>query len=188
MTSLQLRPLENLSYPGRTYKFFNGSTVYPFGYGLSYTTFSLDVSTPQTTFDINLNKFQKCRDLNYTQDASKPSCPGVLIDDLGDQCDALTFGFDVDVTNVGYRDGSDVVFIYWVPPTGLVDAPIKQVIAFEKVFVAAGKSTSVRFNFNACKSLELIDYKGYKHLTSGKHTFVVGDKHVSTQLQINFHI
>ncbi|KDP30466.1 hypothetical protein JCGZ_16145 [Jatropha curcas] len=31
-TSLQLRPNDELSYPGRTYKFFNGSTVYPFGY------------------------------------------------------------------------------------------------------------------------------------------------------------
>ncbi|KAJ6733759.1 SUGAR HYDROLASE-RELATED [Salix koriyanagi] len=37
MTSMPLRPIDSLGYPGRTYKFFNGSTVYPFGYGLSYT-------------------------------------------------------------------------------------------------------------------------------------------------------
>ncbi|XWS39313.1 hypothetical protein CRYUN_Cryun18bG0040800 [Craigia yunnanensis] len=35
ITSMSLRPVGN--YPGRTYKFFNGSTVYSFGYGLSYT-------------------------------------------------------------------------------------------------------------------------------------------------------
>ena len=28
------------SKPGRTYKFYTGDTVYPFGYGLSYTTFN----------------------------------------------------------------------------------------------------------------------------------------------------
>jgi len=27
--------------PGRTYKFYTGEAVYPFGYGLSYTTFDL---------------------------------------------------------------------------------------------------------------------------------------------------
>ncbi|KAM1032887.1 hypothetical protein FF1_036454 [Malus domestica] len=32
--------LDTLGYPGRTYKLLNGSTVYPFGYGLSYTQFN----------------------------------------------------------------------------------------------------------------------------------------------------
>ncbi|XXG84676.1 hypothetical protein AAC387_Pa10g2142 [Persea americana] len=41
MTSMQMRPVEELGYPGRTYKFFNSTTVYPFGYGLSYTQFNL---------------------------------------------------------------------------------------------------------------------------------------------------
>ena len=41
MTSMQIRPVEELGYPGRTYKFFNSTTVYPFGYGLSYTQFNL---------------------------------------------------------------------------------------------------------------------------------------------------
>ncbi|OMO90146.1 hypothetical protein COLO4_19314 [Corchorus olitorius] len=40
MTSMPLRPIDSQGYPGRTYKFFNGTTVFPFGYGLSYTTFS----------------------------------------------------------------------------------------------------------------------------------------------------
>ena len=29
------------SKPGRTYKFYTGDAVYPFGYGLSYTTFEM---------------------------------------------------------------------------------------------------------------------------------------------------
>ena len=33
-------PFEDLAMEGRTYRYFEGKPLYPFGYGLSYTTFS----------------------------------------------------------------------------------------------------------------------------------------------------
>jgi beta-glucosidase len=35
-----LPPFDNYDMKGRTYRFFTGEPLYPFGYGLSYTNFS----------------------------------------------------------------------------------------------------------------------------------------------------
>jgi beta-D-xylosidase 4 len=46
-----IRP--NTSFPGRTYRWYTGEPVLPFGYGLHYTNFSLSWETqPQSTYSI----------------------------------------------------------------------------------------------------------------------------------------
>ncbi|KAF8392686.1 hypothetical protein HHK36_023035 [Tetracentron sinense] len=108
MTSMPLRPVEESGYPGRTYKFFNGSTVYPFGYGLSYTKFNYQITTSQRSLDIKLDKYQHCRDLTFEDGAYRPSCPAVLVDDMS--CND-EFEFEVAVQNVGSKDGNEVVMV-----------------------------------------------------------------------------
>ncbi|KAF2282840.1 hypothetical protein GH714_043131 [Hevea brasiliensis] len=173
MTSMQLRPDDRLGYPGRTYKFFNGSTVYPFGYGLSYTKFKYSLTSSFPSVHFKLNRFQHCYQLRYETDAFRPPCPAVLTDHL--PCDDHHFNFEVEVKNVGSRDGNEVIIVYSKPPEGIVGAYIKQVIGFKRVFVQAGSSVKVKFRLNLCKSLHLIDYNAYSVLPSGGHTIVVGD-------------
>lgn len=44
-----LPPFESYSMLGRTYRYFKGEPLYPFGYGLSYTTFGYDAVQCDTT-------------------------------------------------------------------------------------------------------------------------------------------
>ncbi|KAM1213282.1 hypothetical protein PS2_004713 [Malus domestica] len=182
MTSMKLRPIDSLGYPGRTYKFYNGSTVYPFGYGLSYTQFNYTLRSAERSLDIKLRKSQHCRDIEYKDNEYKPPCPSVLIDDL--ECNH-EFGFGIEVKNVGKRDGSEVIIVYSKPPIGIAATHTKQVIGFKRVFVKAGKSETVNFVFNACKSLGVVNYNAYNLLTSGRHTIMLGDDVVSFPIQLN---
>ncbi|OVA13542.1 WD40 repeat [Macleaya cordata] len=169
MTSMPFRPVDKLGYPGRTYKFFNGSTVYPFGYGLSYTKFKYKVASSRSSINVILGKYQHCFNISYNENAiMPPQCPSVLVDDTN--CVEVEFNFYVEVQNIGERDGNDVVLVYSKAPSGIVGAPAKQVIGFKRVFVGAGRSEKVSFTFNACKSLSIVDNKANVVLPSGEHT------------------
>ncbi|KAJ8768328.1 hypothetical protein K2173_021481 [Erythroxylum novogranatense] len=184
MTSMKFRPIQQLGYPGRTYKFYNGTQVFPFGHGLSYTKFDHKLSSAQRSLQINLTRFQACYDLQYLEDTFRPDCPAIKLDE-NLSCDQ-TFSFQLDVTNSGSLDGDHVLIVYSKPPEGIDNTHIKQVIGFKRIFVAAGQTVKVDFEFNVCKSLQIIDYNAYRILPSGGHTIVVGEDDASFPLQLKF--
>ncbi|KAF8387699.1 hypothetical protein HHK36_026353 [Tetracentron sinense] len=185
MTSMPLRSVEHLGYPGRTYKFFNGVTVYPFGYGLSYTNFTYQITSSQRSLNVKLDKYQHCRDLTFEDGAYRPACPAVLVNDMSCN-EEFEFEVEVEVQNVGSKDGDEVIMVYSKPPTGIARTHAKQVIGFQRVFVPAGGSKMAKFTLNGCKSLSVVENNGYTLLPSGGHTIMVGDGAISFPLHVNF--
>ena len=97
---------------GRTYMYYDGPVSYPFGYGLSYTTFG----------------FSHLRISNHRPTA----------DD--------TIQVSVDVRNTGSRAGNEIVQLYADTPNAdpSLERPRTRLEGFEKVFLAAGQTKTVR--------------------------------------------
>eukprot|EP01060_Flectonema_neradi_P018021 TRINITY_DN2483_c1_g2_i2.p1 TRINITY_DN2483_c1_g2~~TRINITY_DN2483_c1_g2_i2.p1 ORF type:complete len:776 (+),score=198.43 TRINITY_DN2483_c1_g2_i2:44-2371(+) len=96
---------------GRSYKFYKGETEFDFGFGLSYTTFS--ISTSETPLTLNCEE-------DFVQH------------------------IDVTVKNTGSSTGDEVVMVY--KQGGVVGSGlplIKRLVAFKRVHLAAGESTTV---------------------------------------------
>ncbi|KAJ0017067.1 hypothetical protein Pint_10022 [Pistacia integerrima] len=69
-----MTPIPTGDYPGRTYKFFKSSTVYPFGYGVSYTQFKCSLASGNKSIGIKFHiRNLLCRK-NGTQPPSRMPC------------------------------------------------------------------------------------------------------------------
>ncbi|SPE26856.1 Glycoside hydrolase, family 3 domain protein [Candidatus Sulfotelmatomonas gaucii] len=96
----------------RGYLWDNVSPIYAFGYGLSYTNFS--ITNPRLT---------------------KKRIPR-----------KGTTRIQVDVTNTGGREGTEVVQLYIRDVVSSVTRPVKELKAFKKVRLQPGESTTVTFD------------------------------------------
>ncbi|KAJ7879522.1 glycoside hydrolase family 3 protein [Mycena olivaceomarginata] len=123
MTDMNLRPNTTTGNPGRTYKWYSGQTVYPFGAGLHYTTLSLAFqTTPAATYSI------------ATLVANAQSAPFL---DLG-----VFDVFNLNVHNTG-TVASDFVSLLFVTSTaGPAPHPLKELISYSRVHAVAAGATA----------------------------------------------
>jgi beta-glucosidase len=104
---------------GRTYMYFTGTPSYPFGYGLSYTTFGYSNLTIQngasTAAEFNAN-------------------------------DTVTVSFDV--TNTGAVKGKEIAELYVAQPNApaALKRPIKRLEGFKKIELEPGETKTVTLN------------------------------------------
>ncbi|CAN4081462.1 unnamed protein product [Withania somnifera] len=86
MTNMDMRANPGRGYPGRTYRFYKGPTVFPFGAGFSYTKFGRRiVFAPATILQVRTK---------HTN------------------CELLDLDIHIDVKNIGDMDGTHTILIF----------------------------------------------------------------------------
>jgi beta-D-xylosidase 4 len=177
MTNMTMRADPATGYPGRTYRFYTGQTVFAFGDGLSYTSFNITVVHAPKLISIPLAGKNTCFP------TQSKSCEAVSV--TSTKCEDLSVQFQVEVKNVGNRDGSQVLFLFATNPSNNPDAPKKQLIGFNKVHVKAGATERVLFTLEVCKDLSIVDKTGARLLPLGSRLLYIGDLQHSVSLQIS---
>lgn len=85
------------------------------------------------------------------------------------------FEVSVDVTNIGERDGDEVVELYLKDEKASTTRPIVQLEGFERISLKKGESKTVRFTITP-RQLSLIDKKGQRVIEPGWFTISAGGK------------
>lgn len=125
-----MRPNPKTGNPGRSYRFYTGTPVFKFGEGMSYTTFATDLAVSQSP----------------TASVATVAAESTMIRAKT----SVVATIEASVTNTGDRQGAETVLIFAKGPTAGVDgAPLKSLIAFEKVQLAASDKTSVSFDIQS---------------------------------------
>jgi beta-glucosidase-like glycosyl hydrolase len=131
--SMNMRPSTVWPSPGRTYRFYTDMPVYPFGFGLSYTTFSYQWSTLKREF-----KREQIHSIITAGDYS-PYTTEPLADET------------VIVTNTGKVTADVSVLAYVIGPNpGKNGNPLTQLVGFKRVFaLAPGQNAKIVFPISA---------------------------------------
>ncbi|CAA2997226.1 beta-D-xylosidase 1-like [Olea europaea var. sylvestris] len=165
MTRMDMRADPARGYPGRTYRFYKGPVVFPFGYGLSYTSFRPTLAHAPTTISIPLTTLKTFKNTTMLSH-------GVRVTHT--KCDSLISSIHIDVENIGDMDGTHTLMIFATLPVGK-HAPEKQLVAFEKVHIVAKSQKRVRIDIDACKHLSMADNNGIRRIPLGEHSLHIGD-------------
>ncbi|KAL5855335.1 hypothetical protein ACOSQ3_005176 [Xanthoceras sorbifolium] len=177
MTDMRMRANTTDNFPGRTYRFYSGKSLYEFGHGLSYSSFSKFIKSAPTTVLIPLHPHNIF-----------PSKNAQAIDISTVKCENLHIDVVIGVRNSGRTGGSHVVLVFWKPPSygvGVNGAPNVQLAGFEKVEVKGGKTQIVSVRVDVCKGLSVVDSDGKRKLIVGHHTLIVGS---ASERQVRHHL
>ncbi|KAL3727786.1 hypothetical protein ACJRO7_032521 [Eucalyptus globulus] len=176
MTNMNMRANPAKGYPGRTYRFYKGPVVYPFGYGMSYTSYRHSLVEAPTQVSVPVAS------LSAAYRNSSLLSAGIRAAHVN--CDPASLGFHVDIENTGSMDGTHTLLVFSTPPEGKW-SPARQLIGFEKVHVSAGSQRRVRIDVRVCEHLSVVDEFGIRRIPIGEHKLHVGDLEHSMTLQAN---
>ncbi|CAL0324534.1 unnamed protein product [Lupinus luteus] len=163
MTNMNMRPDPATGYPGRSYRFYKGETVFSFGDGISYSTFEHALIKAPQLVSVPLSEGHACHSLECKS-----------IDVVDEHCQNLTFDLHLKVKNKGKMSGSHTVFVFSTPPA-VHNAPQKHLIGFEKIHLVGKSEALVSFKVDVCKDLSMVDEFGNRKVALGQHQLHVGN-------------
>lgn len=167
MTDMAMHADPSRGYPGRTYRFYKGPVVFPFGYGLSYTSFRHTLANGPSKISIPFTSLKASKNTTLLSKAIRVSHTS---------CETLNLGMHIDVENIGEMDGTHTIMVFASTTSSVGEVgPEKQLIAFEKVDVAAKSKQRVRVHINACNHLSIVDQFGIRRIPIGEHNLHIGD-------------
>ena len=108
---------------GRTYRYFEGEALYPFGFGLTFTTFQYG--------DLKLSVTHDKKTVHEGRHDKVFGQPGGVYDQI--RKDDRVLKVQLTVTNTGDHISDEVVQIYAKAPEGYAKKPRKQLIGFERL-------------------------------------------------------
>lgn len=157
-TQMDMRPNPNISYPGRTYRFFTDAVLFKFGHGMSYTEFSYNISAPAKVFSSML----------INQLAHPKNSPHLENNSI--------ISVDVSVCNVGHVKSSlSVLLFVSAPNAGKHGVPLRQLRGFDRVeTLFPGDTVLLHFKLNAY-DLSLIDSHGKSSIQKGDWYLIIDD-------------
>ena len=154
-------------------KGYDGVVQYPFGYGLSYTDFSWEISSLYTLDESGENRIP----IDFTQNVS-----------LDNVSAGTKFYLDVKVTNVGDYFGKDVVELYFTPPytSGEVEKAYINLLDFAKTpnELDPEESTTITMSFTP---YDLASYDCYDKNNNGSATYELDDGEYKIKLMTDSH-
>jgi xylan 1,4-beta-xylosidase len=117
MTNMSLR-----ASPGRTYRWYTGDAVVPFGFGLHYTNFSTSfLSANKSTYEIS-SLLSRCTTVAYL-----------------DQCPFANI--EIKLSNTGKVTSDYIALLFLYGAFGPAPYPIKTLVAYDHVHSLAGHTS-----------------------------------------------
>lgn len=170
MTDMRMRP-DASGYPGRTYRFYKGKTVYDYGYGLSYTKYSYQFKHVKTDL-VHLT------DTSFQVLTTSDSIRCKMVSDLSEECcKAKKFTVNVAVKNHGDMAGKHPVLLFVKRIHEGDGRPRKQLIGFKSVTLSGAEEAEVQFEVSPCEHLSTANENGAMVIEEGERFLLVGDDH-----------